>query len=67
MNSIRVLNENYLRNVVVECTRLSGIRVLNDFDIQFIKSTDDITPATREELNEFLQIYNNTEEEWLNG
>ena len=39
----------------------------DDIDIQFIQSTDDITPATRDELNEFLQIYNNTEGEWLNG
>ena len=30
--------------------------VPDDFDIQFIKSTDDITPASQDELNEFLQI-----------
>ena len=40
----------------------------DDFDIQFVKPDEvDIVPASRDELNEFLQIYNNTDGAWLNG
>lgn len=38
--------------------------VPDDFDIQFVKFDEtDIIPASRDELNEFLQIHNNTDEE----